>query len=310
MAKPRDRGNERSPGGYGAVDVSAQSAIERRERDKPDPSGRTRIPGPTPRPDRMTKVFLQPDMHCPFHDKRALELILRVMKHVKPEVGVVLGDHFDFYAVSDHQKDPKKRKDMAWEIAEGDAVLRMYEQLGVFKRRIFVEGNHEWRLTRYISNKAEDIYRTLAPAGLLQTRTLPESLDFARRGWEWVPYMDYGRIGSLHFTHDVERAGKTAHEHAQADFETTTVIGHTHRMSLMVRGNYHGEHHVGGMFGWLGDWRQIEYRHKMKMRREWPLGFGMAYVEHQTDIAHVVPILIHAERKRYRCVVEGKLFCA
>ncbi len=296
--------------GTDVVNVSATSAVRGFKATPADKNGPTRMPGPSGRADTMVKIFVQPDMHCPYHDKRALELVLRVMEKVKPEVIINLGDHFDFFAVSDHRKDPRQRMDMAWEIAEGDKVLRAYEQLGCFKRKIFCEGNHEWRLTRYVADRATEVYRALAPAGLLQTRSLPESLEFKRRGWEWLPYKDYGRIGRFHFTHDMEKAGKTAHESAQADFETSSAIGHTHRLSMMVRGNHLGQWHTGAMFGWLGDWRQIDYKHKMKVKREWPLGFGMVYVEKTTDIAHIVPILIHTEKKNYRCCVEGKLFRA
>ncbi len=296
--------------GSDLVNVSAAAVVKGYKAQPPDASVARRFIAAAPREDAVVRMFIQPDMHCPYQDKRAVELILRVMERIKPEVAVVLGDHFDFYAVSDHQKDLKQRMDLEWEIQEGDKVLKAYDQLGVFKRKIFCEGNHEWRLTRYVSNKAEEVYRALAPAGLLQTRTLPESLDFKRRGWEWIPYKDYGRIGRFHFTHDVEKAGKTAHESAQADFETSSAIGHTHQLRMMVRGNFKGQWHTGAMFGWLGDWKQIDYRHKMKIQREWPLGFGLVYVEKTTDLAHIVPVLIHTEKRNYRCCVEGRLYRA
>lgn len=307
---PHEVGAERSLETRGAIDVSGAAVCTNRKRDVPDASLARRIIGPSGRDDVFVKMFLQPDMHCPYQDKRALELILRVMEGIKPEVAIVLGDHWDFFAVSDHRKELSRKLDLEWEITEGDRVLKMYEQLGVFKRKIFCEGNHEWRLTRYVADRATEVYRTLAPAGLLSTKTLPDALNFKARGWEWIPYKDYGRVGRFHFTHDVERAGKTAHEHAQGDFETSSAIGHTHRMSMMVRGNFQGQWSTGAMFGWLGDWKQVDYRHRMKIRREWPLGFGIVYVEKATDIAHVVPVLIHSERRRYRCLVEGKLYTA
>lgn len=272
--------------------------------------GQTRCLGAGPlNASNVVKILLQPDAHYPFHDKRATELVYRVAERTRPDVLVILGDHWDFWAISDHRKDPLRKNNMEAEIRSGDEALRIYEKLG-FKRLIFCEGNHEQRLSRYVADHASDALRALAPAGLLQTRTVAEALDLKRRGWEWIPYKDYGRIGRLHFTHDVERAGKTAHEHAQADFETSSVIGHTHRLSMMVRGNYHGQWHTGAMLGWLGDWRQIDYRHQMKVRREWPLGFGMAYIEKDTDITHLNPVLIHSERKRYRALVEGRIFVA
>lgn len=305
-----NKDDARVPSGCSTVDVSALHALVNRKVIKPS-GGPTRPLAAPPLADgSCVKVLLQPDAHYPFHDKRACELLLRVAERTKPDVLVVLGDHFDFYAVSDHRKDPLRKLNLEAEIASGDEGLRAYERLGVFKRLVFCEGNHEERLSRFVADKGSDVLRALAPAGLLQTRSLPEALDLKSRGWEWIPYKEYGRIGSLHFTHDVERAGKTAHEHAQQDFETSSVIGHTHRLSLMVRGNHLGQWRTGAMLGWLGDWRQVDYRHKMKIRREWPLGFGMAYIEKQTDITHLQPILIHSERRRYRALVEGRVFVA
>lgn len=304
-------GKENGPAKDGLrVDVDALEAIKH-AKEWPKPEGPPRMRGPTPRDDSHLTVFVQPDAHCPYHDPRALELILRVLEHVKPEVAVVLGDHFDFYAISDHRKDPKRRLDLEAEIASGDAVLRDYERLGVFKRKIFCQGNHEWRLDRYIADKAQDVYRALAPAGLLSTRSLPEALDFKARGWEWVPYMDYGRIGDFYFTHDVHKAGKAAHEAAQSDFGKSTAIGHVHRMRMMTRGDVMGNFHTGAAFGWLGDWRQIDYKHRMQVKAEWPLGFGIVYIEKATGAVQMQPILIaSAEKRRYRCVVEGKSFFA
>ncbi len=296
--------------GADRVDVSAERVLHKRKPIIPV-GGPTRVlAAPPAEPDACIKILIQPDAHYPYQDKRACELLLRVAERTKPDVLVVLGDHWDFFGISDHQKDPRQRMDLEWEVASGNKGLEDYDRLGVFKRKIFCEGNHEQRLTRFISNRAQEVYRALAPAGLLQTRTLPEALDFKRRGWDWIPYGDYGRIGGLHFTHDLARAGKTAHENAQADFETSSVIGHTHQFRLMVRGNVQGRWHTGAMLGWLGDWRQIDYRPKMKVKREWPLGFGMAYVERSTDAVHMQPILIQPDGPKYRALVEGRLYRA
>lgn len=289
------------------INTTAAAALTDRKVIKPAHSPRRAL-SPLPYDTGCVKIMIMPDSHHPFENKRAVELLFRIAEHVKPDVLINLGDHFDFFAVSDHQKDPRHRMDLAWEIAEGDKTLKTFDSFGVFKRKIFCEGNHEQRLTRFIADKAQEVYRAIAPAGLLQTRTLPEALDLKARGWEWIPYKDYGRIGGLHFTHDVDRAGKTAHENAQSDFETSSVIGHTHQLRLMVRGNVHGQWHTGAMLGWLGDWRQIDYRHKMKIKREWPLGFGMAYVEKATDAVHLQPILIHDNGRKCSALVEGRLF--
>lgn len=65
------------------------------------------------------------------------------------------------------------------------------------------------------------------------------------------------------------------------------------------------ECHVGASFGWLGDYRRIDYRHRMRARRDWVLGFGIGYLR-PSGVIHLMPIPII----NYSCVVEGQLFQA
>lgn len=265
---------------------------------------------PSALPFETTLGIYQPDKHCPFHDLTAHKLMCRVIEHLKPEILVVGGDHFDFWAVSDHRKDPKRKVDLAHELQVGDECLRDFEAFGTFKRKVFCKGNHEWRLDRYIADHAYDAVKTLAPAGILQIKTLEQALGWAERGWEVVEYKNHVRIGSnLYFTHDVEKAGRTAHESARADFAASIVIGHTHRFGYSALGSQDGAATYGAMVGWLGDHAAIDYKNKMKALREWPLGFGIFSVEKGSGFVHFTPVLIQPGNT-YHCVVFGKLFAA
>ena len=54
--------------------------------------------------------------------------------------------------------------------------------------------------------------------------------------------------------------------------------------------------------GWLGDWRQQNYKHRVRARREWQLGFALGYETKTQFYATPVPIV------DYACVVEGQRF--
>jgi len=66
-----------------------------------------------------------------------------------------------------------------------------------------------------------------------------------------------------------------------------------------------GGYHVGASFGWLGDYRRIDYRHRMRACRDWVLGFGVGYLL-PSGVVFVVPVPII----NYSAVVEGQLFKA
>lgn len=240
----------------------------------------------------LEKWVVIPDCHVPYEDPEAFGLMLRAAKAVGVKNCVILGDFADFYAVSSHDKDPTRILELHWEVECVKARLRELE--AVFKgKRIFIGGNHEDRLARYLAKKAPELFTTIKVEQLFGLR---------EGGWQYVPYKQYAKIGKLHLTHDVGKAGSGAHANALGAFQGNTVIGHTHRFGYVVEGTVRGEAHLGAMVGWLGDFDKVDYMHAAKARREWVHGFGLLYVE-KSGCVHLSPIPI----VNGKVVVEGKL---
>ena len=57
----------------------------------------------------LKKLLIVPDVHRPYHSRTGWNLLLQVGKDLKPDIIVIIGDYMDCYAVSDHERDPKKR---------------------------------------------------------------------------------------------------------------------------------------------------------------------------------------------------------
>lgn len=239
---------------------------------------------------QLLKVLFVPDVHRPYHDEKAWQLLLKAGRAFKPDTLVVLGDFADFYCVSSHDKDPRRVRDLESEVTDVKVGLKELEGLGA-RRRIFISGNHEDRLSRYLMTKAPELFDTVK---------IPNVLNL--KGWEYVPYKAHVCVGKLNITHDTGRAGRTANLQSLDDFQDNVVIGHTHRIGYAVSGNAKGRPHVGAMFGWLGDVGQVDYMHRVKANRDWALGFGIGYLEPTGNI-HLVPVPI----VDYRVCLEGKL---
>lgn len=242
----------------------------------------------------MKKILIIPDTHVPYHDKRALDLMLKVGKDFKPDTVAILGDFADFYSVSSHSKDPNRKRNLEFEIEAVNKELDKIGKLGA-DVNIFIAGNHEDRLERFLMDKAPELFNMVQVKQLFRLR---------ERGWRYVPYKDNARIGKLYLTHDTGTAGATANVRALNDFQYNVAIGHTHRMGYNIIGNARGEPHVGAMLGWLGDVKQVDYMHRIKAARDWCLGFGVGYME-PSGVVHLQPVPI----VNYKCVVGGKLFC-
>ena len=225
-----------------------------------------------PKAVELKKVHIIPDQHIPFHDKKAWELQLAVIKKRQPDILIIMGDFADFYSVTSHQKSPEHRNLLLKDEvkAVGKELDRLDAMLPKGCRKIFIAGNHEYRLDRYIESRAQDLF------GMVTTEKL---FKLKQRNYEYVPYKRHVKVGKVFFTHDQGKAGNGAHMGAQHKFQGNAVIGHTHRIGFGVAGNAAGETHVGAMFGWGGDLYAAEYMHLINARVDWALGFGTGHMK-------------------------------
>lgn len=243
---------------------------------------------------KLEPILVVPDCHIPYHDHRAWNLMLKVGRDLKPRHLYVIGDFVDFYAVSDHSKDPRRTTQLADEVNEANIYLNQLDLLGA-KEKVYVSGNHEDRLQRYLQNKAPELFDVLDVAKLLKLKD---------RGWTYVPYKRHSKLGKVHFTHDVGTAGRTAIFQCLDSYQHSVVTGHTHRMAYIVEGNALGEQKLSAQFGWLGNASKIDYMHYAKVLKNWALGFGVGYVNPKTGLVYLTPIPL----VNYSCVVNGTFY--
>lgn len=241
------------------------------------------------------KGIIIPDVHAPYHNRLSWELLEKVVKAWCPEVVVVLGDFFDCYAVSQHRKDPTRRANITEEIEEGQDMLRLFEGCS---RKYFIEGNHEWRLPRYLMDFSPEVY------DYLMKRTKNDLFGLRDEGWIVTPYMQALTLGKLQVTHDLDKSGETAIADAMASFMDNVVIGHTHLLRYIVKGTAFGVPHLGASFGWLGDVEKIDYRHRVKAHRDYVQGFGTFRLDPDSGFIYVTPVPIFGNS----CCVEGHVY--
>jgi predicted phosphodiesterase len=242
----------------------------------------------------LQPILIVPDTHAPYHDQRAWDLMLKAARALKPHTVIHMGDLADFYAVSSHSKDPQRALQLKDEL---EVAKRLRADLDALKpvRKVFIEGNHCDRLTRYLRDRAPELHE------LIDVRQLLELTDNA---WEFVPYKDYIQIGHVYFTHDTGNSGSYTTKRAMDAFQHSVVIGHHHSMAYIVEGDATGKHMVAAQFGWLGDENNADYMQRVKARRKWSLGFGIGYHDPRSGYIYLQPVPI----VDYTCCVGGKLF--
>lgn len=244
--------------------------------------------------DKLLPYLVIPDTHVPYHDERAWQLMLTVAKSLKLHGIIVLGDFCDFYAVSSHSKNPIRANKFDWELKQVVKKRKELDALGA-KHKVFIEGNHEDRLTRYLQDHAPQLHNVI---------NIPDLLKLAPAGWEHVRYKHDHVLGKVNSTHDVGSAGRYSVYKCLDTYQHSVMTGHTHRFAFIVEGNAKGESKVSAQFGWLGDVEQIDYMHKITAKKNWALGFGVLYHDPKSGFGYITPVPI----VKYTVCVNGKLF--
>jgi len=216
---------------------------------------------------KLVKRLLVPDCHVPFHDEKAFNAMLEIAKDFKPDEIVVLGDFFDAYSVSFHSKNPERDfATIEHELEIGRPYLEKLQGVNPRARVIFLCGNHEDRISRYLKHNAPKLARSLKLEDML---ALPKGTIF-------YPYGQRNRyfMGKLMATH-----GTLFNQHvAQAmlrKYGVSVVFGHTHRLQEFNVKTVHGDRLKGITIGWLGDIEHAgEYISDMA---DWVHSFALSY---------------------------------
>lgn len=170
------------------------------------------------------KFVVISDIHYPFHDKKAIEAMLRFVSTQQIDTIILGGDILDFYDCSTFDKDPDRVNSLQKEINLAKGLFKRLRELKPEARIVFIKGNHEYRLERYLM-KHPELYS-------LDALKLKNLLSLDEYG---IEYSDKGiRLGSLKIIHgDVVR--KFSAYSAKAEIEKhdcSGISGHTHRLSV------------------------------------------------------------------------------
>lgn len=246
----------------------------------------------------VKKALVIPDCHIPYEDKRAYDLMLTVAKDIDPDEIVILGDYADFYAVNSHGKDAELGGALLMDEVY-EVIQRLKEIKTIFPRakKVYIEGNHEYRLARYINSKCPDLYGVVDIQSILELNLL---------GYEYVPYgpnQKYQVLGSkLIARHEPLAGGKHVAQNTVEKAMHSVIFGHTHRIQEAQIVTIHGENYRGISSGWLGDTSHKVMQY-VRGHHQWAHGFSVVHV---LDDGTWFNSLIHIVN--YKCYYNGYVY--
>lgn len=179
-----------------------------------------------------------PDLHYPYHDPKFIKVVTRAITAVKPNGGIVqLGDAMDWFQLSRFDKDPL-RKNTARDDLEmyRDQMVKWAALLPAGSEFRQLEGNHEFRLTKYIWGRASDLSQMVyIVPDMLGIKELNKCMSVK---FSWFNLSNYRAciIGDCLIHH-----GQFFDQHVAANnlkrYAQKIITGHTHRLQLAYNGN-------------------------------------------------------------------------
>lgn len=241
------------------------------------------------------------DVHFPLHDKRSVELWLKVCKWWKPQAVDLLGDIDDADSTSRWAIGPET----SVPILDGGVIdtrnfLADIHALVPDADKHFFDGNHGWyRHEKYLAKNAPAFMGLVTPEMLYE----PEKSGFQWHQYEEPPLKRYGGM----YCHHGESISKHSAESVRNDvlnWGVSLLRGHSHRL-----GNYNITYPITGQslrgfeIGNLCNASSMDYDRSPN----WQQGFAIGHVERDSsgvEVAHIQLIEIHD----HVAYVDGKRF--
>lgn len=176
-------------------------------------------------PKGVTRLGILSDIHLPYHDEKALGAAVSYLKNLKINALLLNGDTVDFYGLSTHEKDPRKRKFKGEIECFREFIYWIKQELDC--PIYFKVGNHEFRYERYMMLKAPEILD-------IETFRFSEFMEFGKHGIIQIGDKTKIRAGKFTIYHGHEFKGSGGVNPARwlsLKAKIPAMVGHFHKSS-------------------------------------------------------------------------------
>lgn len=172
-------------------------------------------------------TFIISDMHVPFHDPEAVGVMMKMVKHYKPKTVIMNGDMLDCVSLSRFSKEPQEPEAFKAQLVELCGYIAQIQRVSDV---VYIEGNHEARLAKYINDNAPALSGLISIEQLLE-RHLKKKLEYIRTtpGQSMTKWGKDGGILVGHFAKAAKNCCYTVKMLVE-EYQTNIVQAHTHRL--------------------------------------------------------------------------------
>lgn len=247
----------------------------------------------------IRRALIIPDAHIPYHHVRALNVLIQIAKDIEElKELVILGDFADFYAVNAHGKHPGMMHALVKEVDAVNEILSTLDREFPEVVKIYIEGNHEYRLARYLYNVAPALFGVTQWDLLFKLNLRPN--------WKhknYGPTQFHRVLGSELFARH-EPYSMSSAKASLAACSANLVYGHVHRKEYALTRQPDGKRVLNFSPGWLGDFRSDVYGY-VKRPPLWELGAAIVTVDGRSREFEFQQLDFD---ETGRCTYNGKLY--
>lgn len=195
------------------------------------------------------------DIHFPYEDSRAWALTCGLLPHLDL-TGVILGgDIVDFEPISKFVEHPQRKLDLKPQLLDARKQLLRFRKVVGDKPVIYLQGNHEYRMERYIYQRAPEL------AGI-DALTVPELIKLNKDDLDiqWKDRTVVLTLGHLHVSHgdQIKAGGLSPARSIYQKVGCNMLVGHHHKfdryMHRLYGSSLHGTWVNGTLASLNPDW--------------------------------------------------------
>ena len=179
-------------------------------------------------------VLVMNDHHIGIHSTKLCEApIYHAKQRGNIDTIIINGDLLDFAGVSSHAASPYEKMHLKDEIAQGKAYLNWVRMQFPKAEIVYAEGNHEYRLSRYIACNAKQF------DGIIFLERL---LGLNHLGIQFVPYHKHVKIGhqNIMHGHHIKGSGVNVAATLLAKSGVNIMFGDRHRSQEAFKRRFDG----------------------------------------------------------------------
>ena len=232
--------------------------------------------------EKLTIAFLT-DTQNPYQDEKTMDLVERVLDEIEFQYLIYGGDVNDFYQISSFDKNPSRVDNFQSDIDSTKVMFRRHHQRYTGVEKKLLEGNHEYRLQRFLWSNAPAL-------SSLNCLTVPELFKLDEFNIEFISYeqglmvndtflMLHGDIASIHSGYTAKRMYE---KHGGCG-----ISGHCHRGgSFYKRDRF-------GTWGWWEGFCLCHLNPDWIKNPNWVQGFSLIHFLGKRFWVEQIPIIDH-----------------